>query len=287
MDVNFFTKISDQGLSVNFKLFRCNKMDEIWVPTQFSKDIFMKEGVEEGKLKIIPEPVDTEIFDPSKVTALIPNTDKSTKFISIFKWETRKGWDILISAYLSEFKKNENVILYILTSKYHHESRKSFRTIIQEYAKENMKNLVNLPKIEILESVSGVDLPRLLKSMDCMVIPSRGEGWGRPHVEAMSMELPVIATNWSGNTEFMNNENSYLLEIEGLVPVSDGAFKNSGMKWANPSVKHLKKLMRNVFENPTEAKEKGKIARRDMVEKYSPKIVSEIIAKELKRISKK
>ena len=27
-----------------------------------------------------------------------------------------------------------------------------------------------------------------------------GEGWGRPHVEAMSMELPVIATNWSGST---------------------------------------------------------------------------------------
>ena len=29
----------------------------------------------------------------------------------------------------------------------------------------------------------------------------RGEGWGRPHVEAMACGLPVIATNWSGNTE--------------------------------------------------------------------------------------
>lgn len=30
---------------------------------------------------------------------------------------------------------------------------------------------------------------------------SPGEGWGRPHVEAMSMALPVIATNWSGSTD--------------------------------------------------------------------------------------
>lgn len=55
-------------------------------------------------------------------------------------------------------------------------------------------------------------------------ILSPGEGWGRPHVEAMAMELPVIATNWSGPTEFMTEENSYPLPIEPeLVPVGKGA----------------------------------------------------------------
>jgi hypothetical protein len=44
------------------------------------------------------------------------------------------------------------------------------------------------------------------------------------------MELPIIATNWSGNTEFMTNENSFLLPIEGLVPIKTGSFKDSGMK---------------------------------------------------------
>lgn len=37
-----------------------------------------------------------------------------------------------------------------------------------------------------------VEMPRLYKSVDAFVLPSRGEGWGRPHVEAMSMGLPVI-----------------------------------------------------------------------------------------------
>ena len=41
----------------------------------------------------------------------------------------------------------------------------------------------------------------LYASADVFVLPSRGEGWGRPHVEAMAMGLPIITTNWSGPTE--------------------------------------------------------------------------------------
>ena len=55
-------------------------------------------------------------------------------------------------------------------------------------------------------------LPRLYRAADAFVLPSRGEGWGRPHVEAMSMGLPVIATNWSGPTAFLDEEVGYPLD---------------------------------------------------------------------------
>lgn len=75
------------------------------------------------------------------------------------------------------------------------------------------------------EHVATGDLPRLYKVMHSVVIASHGEGWGRPHVEAMAMELPLIATNWSGPTEFMTEANSYALPIEPqLVPVGKGKF---------------------------------------------------------------
>mmetsp|Transcript_7526 Transcript_7526/g.16673 ORF Transcript_7526/g.16673 Transcript_7526/m.16673 type:complete len:81 (+) Transcript_7526:1012-1254(+) len=48
---------------------------------------------------------------------------------------------------------------------------------------------------------------------DAFVLPSRGEGWGRPHTEAMVMGLPCIATNWSGNTEFMSDANSFPIQV--------------------------------------------------------------------------
>jgi len=127
-------------------------------------------------------------------------------------------------------------------------------------------------------------LPRLYKSVDAFVISSRGEGWGRPHAEAMAMGLPVLATNWSGNTEFMNELNSFLIEVTELITIKKGPFK--GHKWAQPSVNHLRKLMRFVFSNPKEAKRKGHTARKDMVLKYNPKIVADMVMKRLTTIKR-
>lgn len=41
-------------------------------------------------------------------------------------------------------------------------------------------------------------MAELYEAAHAFVMTSRGEGWGRPHVEAMSMELPLISTFWSG-----------------------------------------------------------------------------------------
>src|SRR5581483_12361120 len=97
---------------------------------------------------------------------------------------------------------------------------------------------------------------------DCLVAPSRGEGWGRPHHEAMLMELPVIATNWSGNTEFMTEANSYLLDYELAEAkyLEAGLWHYRGHRWANPSEQHLRQLMRHVSTHREEAAQKGKAA---------------------------
>lgn len=109
-----------------------------------------------------------------------------------------------------------------------------------------------------------------------------GEGWGRPHVEAMSMGLPIIATNWSGPTEFMTTENSYLLQYDGLEFVGQGAFRTH--QWAKPSVDHLRYLMRELVTNYKEAKLRGVMARKDMISKYAPHVVGEIVLNELQRV---
>ena len=128
------------------------------------------------------------------------------------------------------------------------------------------------------------DMPRLYKRADAFVLPSRGEGWGRPHLEALSMGLPVIATNWSGPTEFLTQDNSYPLPIaQDLVPVQDGPFQ--GHLWADPSVPDLRRLIRRVY-NATRAcrgleqadtaehlcneiKRKRSQARADVIERWS------------------
>lgn len=141
------------------------------------------------------------------------------------------------------------------------------------------------------EHVSDEDFPRLYKSSDVFVLASRGEGWGRPHVEAMSMGLPVIATNWSGSTAFLDETVGYPLPIDGVLPVEmrpdteNSWFK--GLKWAQPSVGELQRIMRAVYNDRHTAKVKGAAARRRMVERYSPQVIAEVVLKELLRIQQK
>lgn len=109
----------------------------------------------------------------------------------------------------------------------------------------------------------------------------------RPHVEAMSMGLPIISTNWSGITAYLDESVGYPIAVEKLVQVQGGSevvWWFRGQRWAQPSVQHLRKLLRQVYSNRTEAAERGAAARRLMVEKYSPEPIADILVKELKRV---
>lgn len=100
----------------------------------------------------------------------------------------------------------------------------------------------------------------------------------------MSLCKPVIATNWSGSTEFMNADNSFLINVDRLVPIPSGPFANH--LWAEPSVTHLSHLMRFVFENREEASRIGERACADVREKYSEETLGNQVMQEFYRIGK-
>ena len=62
------------------------------------------------------------------LNALLPTT------LQIFKWESRKGWDVLLEAFLSEFTAGDSVELYMLTAPYH--STADFKDRMQLWAKQ-------------------------------------------------------------------------------------------------------------------------------------------------------
>ncbi|GJR51516.1 glycosyl transferase, family 1 protein [Tanacetum coccineum] len=277
---------------------RCNVMDMVWVPSEFHVSSFVKSGVDKEKVVKVVQAVDTEFFDPMKYDSIkieslgklvlgsgLVGLDgrKAFVFLSVFKWEFRKGWDVLLRSYLQEFDSLDGVCLYLLTNPYHSDS--DFGNKIVEYVVDAKLAIpVNgwAPVYVIDSHIAQVDFPKLYKAADAFVLPSRGEGWGRPIVEAMAMSLPVIATNWSGPTEYLTEENSYPLPVDRMSEVTDGPFK--GHLWAEPSVDKLRFLMRHVVSNPEEAKSKGKKAREDMINKFSPKIVANIVFDQMQRI---
>nr|GLL27845.1 uncharacterized protein LOC109147924 isoform X1 [Ipomoea trifida] len=268
---------------------RCNNMDYVWVPTEFHVETFTRSGVDPLKVVKVVQAVDVEFFDPGKYEpldigargSLVLGESNSGKeefvFLSVFKWEHRKGWDVLLRSYLREFDRDDGVALFLLTNPYH--TDKDFGNKIVEYVETSDLKEPHCgwaPIYVIDDHIAQVDLPRLYKAANAFVLPSRGEGWGRPIVEAMAMSLPVISTNWSGPTEYMTEANSYPLSVDTFSKVAKGPFK--GHLWAEPSVDKLQMLMRHVMTNYEEAKTKGEQARVDMTTKFSPELVARIVA---------
>lgn len=71
------------------------------------------------------------------------------------------------------------------------------------------------------EELTREQLRDELASADAFVLPTRGEGWGLPVAEAMTMGLPTIVTNWSGPAAFATAATAYLLPVSDQLSMPD------------------------------------------------------------------
>jgi glycosyltransferase involved in cell wall biosynthesis len=119
-------------------------------------------------------------------------------------------------------------------------------------------------------SLSSSERDGLMAACDCYVSLHRSEGFGLTLAEAMAIGKPVIGTGYSGNMDFMNAQNSYLVEYElGRVGPDCEIYPADG-EWAQPSVEHAVTLMRRVYERPEEARRVGERAREEIARQLSP-----------------
>src|SRR5262245_28824752 len=88
----------------------CRDVDELWVPTQFNLDSFSRAGVERARIRVIPYGIDLRAF-----AAAPPRTraDGGFRFLYAFAYDYRKGVELLLEAFLAEFRRSEGAQLVL------------------------------------------------------------------------------------------------------------------------------------------------------------------------------
>ncbi|HEY9235588.1 MAG TPA: glycosyltransferase family 4 protein [Phenylobacterium sp.] len=121
----------------------------------------------------------------------------------------------------------------------------------------------------ITRQLSDNEIKNLVRCCDAFVSLHRSEGFGRGPAEAMIMGRAAVATNYSGNLDFMTPDTSLLVDCE-LIPVAEGAYLfGEGQVWADPSVDHAVELIGGLLDDPRSRRDLGERARRHIRTSFS------------------
>lgn len=265
----------------------CEAMDEVWVPSRFNCETFARAGVSPHRLRAMPEGIDTTAFRPGLEPLPIPERRGFT-FLSVFEWIQRKGADILLRAYLNEFSPEEDVTLLLKTYARPDRSEDLLPRIAYFVERQMGMRLEDSPPIVVFAPgfLTTEEIPRLYASADAFVLPTRGEGWCRPYMEALACECPVIATRWSGQMDFLDQGICEFVDYDlAPLPWNIDVELSAGHHAAEPRVAHLRQCMRRVFEDRAAAKSKAIRGRREMAEKWDwDKVIRNWWALEVERL---
>lgn len=242
-----------KGLHVGFPIFELTEFnaeeirslhhcDKIFVCSKWAKNIVVDQTkFSDGDVHVVPLGVDSEIFQPN--LSKRPNTI----FFNCGKWEKRKGHDVLVQCFNNAFTDSDNVELWMMCD----------NPFIGEQNGAWQQLYKNSPlgdKIRIIpRQPSHRDVYSIMSQSDCGIFPARAEGWNLELLEMMACGKQVIATNYSAHTEFCNQDNCHLIDIQNLETAYDGVFfSGSHGTWAQLSgdqeeqlVSHMRAIHKN------------------------------------------
>lgn len=129
------------------------------------------------------------------------------------------------------------------------------------------------------------EVSALIACSDAYISLHRSEGLGLGMAEAMALGKPVIATGYSGNLDFMSQDDARLVDYR-LVDVAPGAYPHwQGQRWAEPDVRQAAQFMRALADNRSSANLLGAAAAERIRRQYDPSACSLVAIDRLQSIA--
>jgi FkbM family methyltransferase len=134
------------------------------------------------------------------------------------------------------------------------------------------------------EVLSRDDTIGLLRCTDALVSLHRGEGFGLPLAEAMSLGKPVVTTGYSGNMDFTNDETALLVDFT-LTEIGPGqGVYPADLVWADPDLDDAARQLRLVFADDALRTRIAAAGRDAILRRYTAESAREVIVSRLEKV---
>jgi glycosyltransferase involved in cell wall biosynthesis len=223
-------------------------VDQIWVPSRFTAAAL--DPLAPGRIKIVPPPLSvvppvasaasrTDFGLPKDAIVVLVSFNLASSF-------ARKNPFAAVAAFRGAFGDRPDRILVLKVGHPEH-APADFARLTQ---------MAQAPNIRIdSRTLPPDDRHALTACADIVLSLHRGEGFGLVMAEAMLLGKPVIATGWSGNTDFMDSTNAALVPYR-LAPARDDRSVYRGL-WAEPDVAEAATLLRTLADDPASRRSLG------------------------------
>jgi glycosyltransferase involved in cell wall biosynthesis len=246
-------------------------VDEIWANSSFSARAIARKV----SCPVFPFPLPIRTPNPPARSRYELGLPESFLFLFCFDFDSvfeRKNPLGVVEAFKTAFPSGKGVHLLLksINGDRHPEQRKLLETV------------VGCGSVAFRDGyVTSEEQDCLMNSCDTYVSLHRAEGFGLTLAEAMALGKVVIATGYSGNLDFMNEQNGWLVPFEE-VPIGPGSEPYPpSARWAEPDLEMASRVMQQLVKNPEDAWQRAMRARREVPVLHGPQARSRFVAKRL------
>ena len=242
------------------KVYNDYNFNSIIVPSKWNKETFSK-CYGERDCHLLPHIVERPVKESEPPINFNPEyiEDKFTVF-TMSQWSDRKGFDLLIKSFCSEFKNQQDVALVIKTygnfvgTIYKEDEKRQNNSILEEikrtknsvhfgYGETSSVPIYFIPGILPFENISWFH-----ENSSLFALTTRGEGFGLTVAEALMHKVPVLVPKEGGHTDYIKDEAAFFVDGHWQPEIKTHSSINCETSHYEPHIFSIRKKLREAYE---------------------------------------